>query len=164
MNWDNVIAAVKSSAPLLASVLAGGGPTGFAAQALVAKVLGTDAKPEAVMRELSDPYGPAMMKIQELEKTNALEFARMALESERIQSNDRINARNTNSNSDMPALIVIALTIMAGIYGYSLMIFDIQEENRQLITVFATQLLTLWGGAVAYWVGTNKKNPENIKT
>lgn len=160
-NWDEVKSTIGKYAPLLASVV--GGPKGFAAQALIGKVLGVDSNPKAIGKALSDPYSDNHTKILKLEQENELELAKLALDSERIESQDREHARETNEESNMPALIVMALTLMAGAYGYSLMFFDISEANRALVTVFATQLMTLWGGAVAYWVGTSKKKMKQVK-
>lgn len=159
MSWDNVKDAIGKYAPLLASLV--GGPKGFAAQAIIAKVLGTSTDPTEMAQALSDPYSEVHLKIEALEKEHEVELTKLALEAQRLETEDRSDARNKNTGSDMPAFIVIALTLMAGIYGYSLMFFDISEENRPLVIVFATQLMTLWGGAVAYWVGTAKKNGED---
>lgn len=155
MSWDTVKSYIKDYAPLLATLV--GGPQGLVAQKLISKALGVNDDPNKVAAALSDPYGEGHLRIKEIEIQNEPELTRLALEAQRIEAQDRQDARNTNSDSDMPAFIVIALTLMAGIYGYSLMFFDISEDNRPLVIVFATQLMTLWGGAVAYWVGTSKK-------
>lgn len=156
MNWDKVKEAIGTYAPLLATLV--GGPKGYAAQAILSKVFGTSTNPHEMAQALSDPYNELHLKIEKLEKEHTVELTKLVLEAERIETKDRSDARSKNNNSDMPAFIVIALTVMAGIYGYSLMFFDIAEQNRPLVIVFATQLMTLWGGAVAYWVGTSKKN------
>ncbi|WP_269519466.1 hypothetical protein [Alteromonas sp. BMJM2] len=161
-NWKDIKSMVGKYAPLLATVI--GGPKAFAAQALIGKALGVDSTPQAVGKALSDPYSDNHAKILKLEQENERELAKLALESERVELEDRDKARQANEESDMPAIIVMALTFMAGAYGYSLMFFDISEQNRALVTVFATQLMTLWGGAVAYWVGTSKKKMKEVKS
>jgi len=75
MNWQKVGNIVGQAAPWVGSLL--GGPAGAAVGGLVASVLGTDATPEAVSRELvKNP--DAFIKVREIETTHAAKLAELA--------------------------------------------------------------------------------------
>lgn len=79
MNWSDVGGIVAKAAPLVGSML--GGPAGGAVGGLVAKVLGTDATPDAIGEALkADPA--ALERVRKLEMENEQELTRMHLEAE----------------------------------------------------------------------------------
>ena len=75
MNWDSVKEKITDYAPLIASLI--GGPKGFAVQALVSKLLGTDSDPKAIEAALSPENLEKIRKMEienEQEKTFAPDF------------------------------------------------------------------------------------------
>lgn len=151
MNWDSVKEKITDYAPLIASLL--GGPKGFAVQALVSKLLGTDSDPKAIEAALSPEN---LEKIRKMEIENEQELMKLNVQALTVEVEDRKHAREHADDSKMPEIICIVLTLIAAVYGTGLFFVEIPDANRDLISYFGGQLITLWAGSVAYWVGTTR--------
>jgi hypothetical protein len=119
VNWKDIGKTLLKSAPLVASLVPGGGPVA----SMVASALGVEASPDAVHAKLAeDPE--AFAKITAMENAHREKLQELALEEERLHQADRVSARQRdielgkqgrrNIRADMLAVLAIAglITIM----------------------------------------------------
>jgi len=98
------------------------------------------------------------MRMQELEARKQHEASQIALEQLKTELADIQNARQAHSNSRMPAIITTVMTLLATAYGAALFGVIFPEANRDMINNYGGQLITLWVGSVAYWIGTTRSS------
>lgn len=156
MNWGSVAGAVGKFAPLLGSAL--GGPAGGAVGSLVASVLGVEDTPSAVSAALADP--DAAVKLQALQVKHKERLSEIALETTRIELQDKHSARVAHKHSPMPAVICCALTVLVGLGAWLLFTVEIPSDNREIAYLLFGTLLAKWGDSIAYWVGTTRSSAE----
>lgn len=160
MNWNDIKDQVGKFAPLLGGAL--GGPGGAAIGALVAKGLGVENNPVAVMDAIkSDPN--AAIKLQQIQNENEQHIREYLWKTLDIELKDKANAREINKNNPMPMIICILLTIMTGTGAYLLFTMEIPETNREIAYLLFGTLLAKWGDSIAYWVGTTRSSMEKTK-
>jgi hypothetical protein len=125
MEWKEVGAKILDFAPLLGTLL--GGPLGTAGGSLV-KLIGNqlglkaeETTPDNVMQILqTDPA--AAVKMRELELTNKLELQKLVLEHERLEIQDRADARARQVGSEKATgrrdynLYILAYLYTAGFF------------------------------------------------
>ncbi len=84
--WDRVKSIVGDAAPLIGTLL--GGPAGAGVGALVAKALGVANQPDAIEKALTD-RPDTLLALKQLEMEHDAELQRLAIEAERIASQER---------------------------------------------------------------------------
>ncbi|QPG06965.1 hypothetical protein IT774_07630 [Salinimonas marina] len=152
MNWKEIKETVAEYAPMAGTLLAG--PHGAAVGTLIASTLGVKETPDAVSTALLSP--DSRVKLRELEFENQKHFGDLLLKGFQSETADRQDARKNHDESEMPKVIVLILTLLATLYGGLLFFVTIPVDNKELVSFFGGQLITLWAGSVAYWVGTTR--------
>lgn len=157
MNWKSASKIVGKAAPLLGTAL--GGPAGAAIGTMVATALGVENTPDAVAQAVKN-NPDASLKLRELELQNEQHIRDHIFRTLDAELKDIQNARETHKLSKMPALITITMTVFAAAYFASLIYVAFPYENREMVVGFGNQLITLWIGSVAYWIGTTRSSAE----
>jgi hypothetical protein len=159
MNWSDIKETVASAAPLVGTLL--GGPAGSAVGSLVAGALGVEESPAAVMRALGDPDKAAELQRWAYEHQERLESIR--LETLRAELADTADARKNHKDSNMPAFITVAMTLILGGLLYTLFSFEIPESNKEVAYMLFGQASALWAASISYWVGTTRSSSDKTK-
>lgn len=157
MNWKNISKIVGKAAPLLGTAL--GGPAGAAIGSMVANALGVENTPDAVAEAVKN-NPEAVLKLKEFELQNEQHIRDYTFKVLDAELKDVQNARDVHKLSKMPALITATMTIFAAAYFAALIYVDFPQENREMVVGFGNQLITLWIGSVAYWIGTTRSSAE----
>jgi len=157
MDWSKVGKALADSAPVIGSLL--GGPVGGAAGALIASTLGTANDPAAVLARIqSDP--DTLLKIKQLEQDERDSLRNWQTLTLQAELADLQSARQAHAGHWMPSAITVCLAIMACAMASALIYLPIPETNRDLAINYAGQIFGLFGGAVAYWIGTSRSSRD----
>jgi len=157
MDWSKVGKAVADAAPLLGGLL--GGPAGSAAGALIASTLGTASDPDAVLKRIQqDPE--IMLKIKQLEQDERDSLRNWQTLTLQAELADVQSARQAHAGHWMPSAITVCLAIMACAMAAALIYLPIPATNRDLAINYAGQIFGLFGGAVAYWIGTSRSSRD----
>ena len=157
MDWKKVGKAIADSAPVLGGLL--GGPAGGAAGALIAATLGTANDPEAILARIqSDP--DTLLKIRQLEADERQHIRELQLSVLQAELADVQSARQAHAGHWMPSAITVCLAVMACAMAAALIYLPIPATNRDLAINYAGQIFGLFGGAVAYWIGTSRSSRD----
>lgn len=167
--------AVSHAAPLLGSLI--GTPATGAAIGMIAKAIGTDATPEAVVQALGDPT--AAIKLQQFENDHREAITRMALEAETArlsEVNQTIRAEAASNDAYVrrwrPTYgYLTAAAWFIQMTGFTVILGVVAFRNpEELATVVGalgavlSALLGLWGIALAV-LGINvSKRSEDKQT
>ena len=117
-------------------------------KSVVSKFLPDDTTPEKKAE-----FELAMQQLQDKKINDAQQIALSTLHEELADVQD---ARHTHTNSIMPAVIVVMLTIMVCGLLYAVIFVNIRDGSRELaFTLFGT-VFTLWGGSISYYNGTTR--------
>lgn len=155
MDWKQVGKAVADAAPMLGGLL--GGPAGGAVGSLIASTLGTAADPDAIMAKIqSDPV--VLMQIKRLEADERQHIRDLQIQTLQAELADVQSARVAHANSKMPAIITVCLGIMTIAAVSCLVYYPIPDNNRDLAINYGSQIIGLFGTAVAYWIGTSRSS------
>jgi hypothetical protein len=96
------------------------------------------------------------LKLRELEARKASEAATIAQSQLQSELADMQDARKAHTLSNMPAVITVMLTIMAGGLLYAVIFLEIRESSRELAFALFGTVFTLWSTSISYWVGTTR--------
>ena len=148
-----IISGLASLAPTIGKWL-GGDKGEDAAQAvadIARAVSGQNDVDRAVNAIQSDPS--LQFEFLKLLEQNKVAFDDMYLK-------DRQDARKQHKHSIMPAVIVVALTVMVAAMGAALFMSVIPEGNATLANILFGAVLAKWADAIAYWVGSSRGSAE----
>ena len=156
MTLPLVISGLSALAPVIGKIL--GGNKGEEAAEHIAGIA------RAVTGE-NDPQ-KAVESILKDEK-HQLEFLRQMNQHEQAITSmflkDTQHARESHKHSIMPAVIVVALTLMVSAMGFALFASVIPESNEALANILFGAVLAKWADSVAYWVGSSRGSAEKSK-
>lgn len=151
--WDEVRKIVSKAAPLVGSLL--GGAPGGAVGSMVASALGVEDDPKAVMAELKrNP--DALLKVTQLENSNAEKLQELALEKYKVELNDTQDARQEHGDHWMPAALTMILALMVTLMFISLIWAQIPEAYSQVVIMIVGAVLGAFGTAIAFWLGNSR--------
>ncbi len=156
MNWASVKDIVGKAAPLAGTLI--GGPAGATVGALIANVLGVDPTPAAINSALNNAENRTELAKWEMEHKEKLQG--LALGTLEAELNDKQNARDNHFDSKMPAVIVLALTVIVAILAYTMFNEKLPEENQEMAYMLVGQISALWGASITYWVGTTRSSSQ----
>lgn len=156
-NWKSALGGV---APTLARALGvGGGPAGVAiaavSRALLGHDKGSDADLEAALVAGATPEQLEKLRAAEQEFTLKLFDSAVALE--RIEADDRANARakETATRDRMPGILAIILTLgVAGVL-VAMARVEVPAANREPLVLMLGTLAGAWSSAMAYYFGSS---------
>jgi DNA-binding transcriptional regulator YdaS (Cro superfamily) len=157
MNWMNKL---KEYAPDIAGAVLTGGAT---LPALAMKAIG-DAVGRPVNdvdqlgKIVTDATPETMLKIKQADQGFKIRMAELANELTATELGDVQHARDNHKHSLMPAVICCALTVMVAVMLFALFKFPIPDVNDSVIYMVIGQVITLWAGSVAYFVGTTRSS------
>lgn len=159
MDWDDIKDTVGKYAPLAGTLL--GGPQGTAIGSLISSALGVGNSPEEVNQVLNDPEHAE--KLRRFEADNHYRLKELQFKQLDRELDDKASARENHSDSKMPAVITIALTLFAAMIGLALFTVEIPDKNRDMVNYFMGQQISLWVASVVYWVGTTRSSSDKNK-
>ena len=161
MNWSSIANTVTSSLPILGTAL--GGPIGGAAGSVIAKLLGVEETPDAVLAEIErNPAVLGKLKAAEIESNTAIIIAAQAAETEKLRIVNETIRNESNSNDTFVRRwrpfygYCVALSWFLQMTCFSLMFAFIAIKHPQYLSntiqqfaILSGALLTLWGVALA---------------
>jgi hypothetical protein len=152
-------------APHIVSAIASGGATlPSLAMKAVGDAFGEDITDEGKLSAVIDAATPdQLLKLKSVDNNFKLEMQRLSNELEFGEIADTQHAREQHKTSRMPAILCCALTIMVGCIVVALFNIEIPAKNEGTLYIVVGQILTLWGGSVAYWVGTTRSSHDKTK-
>ncbi|WP_445399954.1 hypothetical protein [Zobellella sp. An-6] len=168
-DWKDIAGTVGRLAGTVAPLLSG--PVGLAASigGQIATALGTDARPDAVQRELlQNPE--AALKLQrwaheEREQLRQAHIRLQELELARTEATlaDVQHARGTHGEHWMPARLTLLLALMVVALTVALMALPVPEGSKEVVFYLAGQIVTAFLAAVTYWLGSSRGSAEKQK-
>lgn len=157
-DWKSVGSKILDVAPVIGGIL--GGPVGSIVTTvggMVAGAIGSNPIP-AEVDKLIQSNPDTLLKIRELEITEAANLRQAAFDLERLIVLDRINARRAHGSHWMTIVLPIALLGLVSFISYYLMTNPIPPEAKDMIFNIISQLLTMTVAAVSYWIGTTRSS------
>ncbi|QOV06262.1 putative membrane protein [Burkholderia phage Maja] len=172
MDWKEVGQKIASAAPVLGGLL--GGPAGAAVGGIVAATLGSGN--DAVSVDAAIAANPdALMKLKELETTQATRFQELAIESEKnrlaaetaafaAEVDDRKSARELAAKQPKDILRpALAIMLMLAVIGIIVAIFlpssrEILKDSVaiSMISMVAGAILRDFGNVISFQFGTSR--------
>ena len=147
MDWKDLASTVAKSAPALGAAL--GGPAGAAVGGLIAAAFGVDRSAQAVADAVANDPEAAVKLLAELMTQRYL--GEMA---------DTQHARATHKDSQMPAILTVALFLMVVGLIAALMYQPTPESNSEVIYLVTGQIIGAFATAIAYWLGSSRGSAE----
>ncbi len=153
MKWADIANKIGPFAPALAGALAGpAGPVVAMAGNMIARRLGVAATPRAIATAIAS-QPDAEEKLTEAD-----------LEMARIYTADVQDAREAHKGHWMPPVLTLMLGLMMAALGYMLFSHEIPATNRDMANIAFGSLLTAFGTAVSYWLGSSRGSAEKQQT
>ena len=160
MSWKDI---VKTVAPVIGTAL-GGPMAGGAVKMLAGSLLGDENAPEeAVQQFILDANPDALLKLKTLDKEYDIKMQKLGVDVFKLEVEDRKSAREAHKDSKFPAMLCIALTAMVTLMFVLLSLHEVPEKNSSILYMMIGQVVTAWGGAIAYWFGTTKSSSDKNK-
>ena len=157
MAWEELGSTVAKSAPALGAAL--GGPAGAAVGGLIAAAFGVDRNAAAVAEAVAnDPE--AAVKLREVELRHAEVLAELMTQRYLGEMADTQHARTTHRDSQMPAILTVALFLMVVGLIAALMYQPTPESNSEVIYLVTGQIIGAFATAIAYWLGSSRGSAE----
>ena len=157
MDWKELAVSVAKHAPKLGLAL--GGPAGAAVGGLIAAAFGVDRSAQAVADAVAnDPE--AAVKLREVELRHAEVLAELMTQRYLGEMADTQRARTTHRDSQMPAILTVALFLMVVGLIAALMYQPTPESNSEVIYLVTGQIIGAFATAIAYWLGSSRGSAE----
>lgn len=154
-SWKDVL---RSVAPALATAL--GGPlAGVAVTELGAKVLGKpDASEAEVAAAVTGGGADLIVKLKELDQDFSTKMAAAGIEFEKIEAQDRADARarQVSMKDWVPAVIACLMTAAFIVLLFAIATRPIPEANRDAVHLFIGTLGTAEMGILGYYFGSSR--------
>ena len=161
MDWQDLASTVAKSAPALGAAL--GGPAGAAVGGLIAAAFGVDRSAQAVADAVAnDPE--AAVKLREIELRHAEVLAELMTQRYLGEMADTQRARATHKDSQMPAILTVALFLMVVGLIAALMYQPTPESNSEVIYLVTGQIIGAFATAIAYWLGSSRGSAEKQRS
>jgi uncharacterized membrane protein len=157
MDWKDLAVSVAKTAPALGAAL--GGPAGAAVGGLIAAAFGVDRSAAAVAEAVAnDPE--AAVRLREVELRHAEVLSELMTQRYLGEMADTQHARTTHRDSQMPAILTVALFLMVVGLIATLMYQPTPESNSEVIYLVTGQIIGAFATAIAYWLGSSRGSAE----
>jgi hypothetical protein len=157
MNWKNTLAAI---APTLATAL--GGPlAGTATKFITDKfLLDKDSSIEGFVLN-ANPEQLAQIKASDQEFKLSME--RLGVDVFKLEVADKDSARKHNSDSNMPAVLSISLTLFIVGIVCALFLTEPPTGAREVLFMLLGVVIKEWSNSMHYWYGTTRSSSDKNK-
>lgn len=160
VDWKGLLG---KAAPFIAKALTGGIPSAAAGALAAASraLLGRgDGTQDEVAAALAGATPEQLERLRQAEHEFTLKLAELAVSLERVEADDRANARAREIalRDRMPAVLAIVLT--AGMFGSIAMLAFVQipQQSREPLLLLVGSLSTAWGAAMAFYHGSSSSS------
>lgn len=154
---DAMKSVIATVAPTVATAL--GGPlAGVATRAVAEKLLGNADAPTAdVEAAVAAATGADLVKLKELELAFKAEMENAGVELHRISAQDRISARNRQTELKDRTPAILGLSIIIGFFGVLayLFRFGLPQEGSELLLIMVGSLGTMTTQVGNYFFGSS---------
>ncbi len=149
-NWKELGKRLLPLAPTVGAAL--GGPAGAIIGATLAARLNVSPTPTAISEALrANPE--AKVRLDEMSDELAMAYI-----------SDIQDAREEHKGHWMPPVLTLILGLMMAALGVGLFWQEIPGANRDMANIEFGSLLTAFGTAVAYWLGSSRGSAEKQQT
>lgn len=160
VNWKGLLGGI---APVITKALTGGAPAAAAAALGVVgrALLGSEkATADEVAAAIAGATPEQLEKLRAAEQEFALKLVDTAMQLERIEADDRANARSREIavRDRMPALLAWTLTVMVGLLIALLGFRVVPQENREPFLIVLGTVMAAWGAAMQYYHGSSSSS------
>ena len=163
-DWKETL---KKVAPIAGAMI--GGPFGgIAAQAITA-VLGQDGDKPMTEQEMAIAIEGAtpeqLIQLKSIDANLKVTLKKLDIKEDEIHAGDRDSARKMQiiTKSNIPATLVITLTVAVLIIAICLLRYAIPTTNEAVIYMMLGAVLAKWGDAVNFFVGTSKSSQSKTE-
>lgn len=160
MSWKDTLAAI---APTLATAL--GGPlAGAATKFLASELLGDEnASIESIEAAVIGASPEALVNLKQLDADFKLGMKKLDVDVFKIEATDKGDARKNNSDSNMPAMLAIGLTLIVATMLYALFYIEPPEGAREPLLIVLGMVVKEWSNSMHYWFGTTRSSSDKTK-
>lgn len=177
MDWSKVINLVKTSAPLLGTVI--GGPAGTVvgglaggAVSLIAQAFGIEEtdNPDKIYEAIkADPE--AAIKLREIELNNKVELQKLALQLDQAYLQDTQNARQRQVEVEKATgkkdinLYVLAWIVIIGFFALTctLTFVELPDDSTGVVFLLFGALVAGFTQVMNYFFGSSKSSSDKTK-
>lgn len=161
MNFKNII---KNVAPFIGTLI--GGPMGGIATKILGDVFcgNEKATEKEIEKAVANASPEDFIKLKQVNAETERKYIEAGVDLEKIAAGDRDSARKMqmDTNSIMPAILSLFLTLGFFSILFSIMFFKMQDGARDIIDIMLGSLGTAWTGCIMYWFGSSVSS--KIKT
>ncbi len=157
---------LKSYAPSIASAILSGGATlpAIAIKAVSDAVgLDPDSPRSVIERAVNEATADQILMLKQSDQGFSVRMKELSNDLVSTELGDVQNARLNHKDSIMPAVIVIALTVMVSLSVAGLFFFNIPPANVSTLYFLLGSIVTAWLSSIAYWVGTTRSSSVKTK-
>jgi len=160
MSWKDTLAAI---APTLATAL--GGPMAGAATKFIAdKLLGNeDASQDEIEMAVLNASPQDLTKLKELDNEFKLGMRKLDVDVFGLVVSDKESARDHNKESNMPAVLSVALTVFIVGIVCALFYTEPPKGAREVLFMLLGVVIKEWSNSMHYWYGTTRSSAEKTK-
>ncbi|CAM0009128.1 hypothetical protein VPHK367G1_0026 [Vibrio phage K367 g1] len=164
MDWKSIVGTV---APTIATAL-GGPMAGAAVKFLGDQFLGDENASEQQVSEFVQSANPeTLLKIKHADYEFKTKMAKLGVDVFKIEADDKKNARKEHSQSKMPAILSVGLTVFIAGIVWLLFYVAVPTGAREVLFMLLGVVVKEWGNSMQYWFGTTRGSSEKnamIKT
>lgn len=152
MNWRKAIGAV---APVLARAV--GGPVGAAALGVISGVLGIEPSEDALEKKVASLTPDDLLKLKDAERQFVVKMRELEIDVEKIDAEDRANARAREIATKDWTTRAIAITVMLlfAVTVGGLMRIEIPATNRDAVNQILGILYAAVVSVLSYYFGSS---------
>jgi len=160
MSWKDTLAAI---APTLATAL--GGPlAGAATKFLASELLGDEnASIESIEAAVIGASPEALANLKQLDADFKLGMKKLDVDVFKIEATDKGDARKNNSDSNMPAILSISLTLFIVGIVCALFLTEPPAGAREVLFMLLGVVIKEWSNSMHYWYGTTRSSSDKNK-
>ena len=160
MSWKDTLSAI---APTIATAL--GGPfAGAATKFLANKFLGDENAPEADLEQFILGANPEQLaQIKASDNDFKLQMEKIGVDVFKLEVADKGNAREHNKDSNMPAVLSLALTVFIIGIVCALFYMEPPEGARNVLFMLLGVVIKEWSNSMHYWYGTTRGSQEKTR-
>lgn len=160
MSWKSILGAV---APTLATAL-GGPVAGVAVKFLAGELLGDEAASiEDVEAAVVGASPEQLAKLKSIDADFKVQMEKIGVDVFKLEVEDKGNARKHNKDSNMPAVLSIALTLFIVGIVCALFLTEPPAGAREVLFMLLGVVIKEWSNSMHYWYGTTRSSSDKNK-
>ncbi len=160
MNWKSIVGTV---APTIATAL-GGPMAGAAVKFLGDKFLGDENASEKQVAEFVTNSNPAqLLELKKADQDFSVKMEELGVDVFKLEVEDKKSARQSHKDSNMPAIMCVALTVIMACILWALFYVTVPEGAKEVLFMVLGIVVKEWANSLHYYYGTTRSSSEKNK-